>query len=186
MFDNRLQQLREEKGLNKKETARQLGIAYTTYVGYEGNEREPNSETLIKISRFFDVDVDYLIGISPCKRHANHIAVGDLGLSENSINILKQLEQEDKDTLSTMIEHPNFLALLQDFGRYKQDCADKSTTEKSFEEFYNGLSQYGKDFYAVENPTDYEYLLFQSVERQLEYMLNRPKDIIYPNTKDTP
>lgn len=44
-----------------KEAARGLGIPYTTYVGYEKGDREPNSEMLIKIASFFSVSVDYLI-----------------------------------------------------------------------------------------------------------------------------
>lgn len=67
MFDKRLRQLREEKGLNMRQAANELGIPYTTYISYEKNEREPNSEMLIKIAVYFDCSVDYLIGISDSK-----------------------------------------------------------------------------------------------------------------------
>ena len=60
----RLKQLREEKGWNMRETARMLGIPYTTYISYEKGDREPNSEMLIKFADFFNVSVDYLIGIN--------------------------------------------------------------------------------------------------------------------------
>lgn len=62
MFDNRLRELREKKNLNMKQAANQLGIPYTTYVGYEKNEREPNSETLVLLADFFECSTDYLIG----------------------------------------------------------------------------------------------------------------------------
>ena len=45
-----------------KSAAAAIGIPYTTYVGYEKGDREPNSEMLIKIASFFEVTVDYLIG----------------------------------------------------------------------------------------------------------------------------
>lgn len=64
MFDDRLKQLREEKGLNKKTTAKLLEIPYTTYIGYEKDEREPNSETLIQIANFFNCTIDFLLGRS--------------------------------------------------------------------------------------------------------------------------
>lgn len=64
MFKDRLKNLRIERGYNMKETARLLGIPYTTYVGYEKNEREPNSEILIQLADFFGVTVDYLVGRS--------------------------------------------------------------------------------------------------------------------------
>ena len=58
---NRINQLRNEKQISMKEAARGLGIPYTTYVGYEKGDREPNSEMLIKIASYFSVSVDYLI-----------------------------------------------------------------------------------------------------------------------------
>lgn len=64
MFESRLRKLREDKGINMKQTARALGIPYTTYVGYEKNEREPNSEVLVRLANFFNCSVDYLIGRS--------------------------------------------------------------------------------------------------------------------------
>lgn len=61
---NRMQLLREEKGLNMKEAAAQLQLPYTTYRNYEQGLREPNSETLVQIANFYEVSVDYLIGRS--------------------------------------------------------------------------------------------------------------------------
>lgn len=59
---SRIRELRESKGLNMKETARLLGIPYTTYVNYEKDQREPTSEVLIQLADFFDTSVDYLVG----------------------------------------------------------------------------------------------------------------------------
>lgn len=58
----RIKELRLERKLNMRETARQLGIPYTTYVNYEKGTREPNLEMLIKLADFFNVSVDYLLG----------------------------------------------------------------------------------------------------------------------------
>ena len=58
---NRLSQLRQEKGLNMREAARQLGMPSTTYVNYEKGTREPNSETLISLAKFYGTSIDYLL-----------------------------------------------------------------------------------------------------------------------------
>ena len=58
---NRLSQLRQEKGLNMREAARQLGMPYTTYVNSEKGTREPNSETLISLAKFYGTSIDYLL-----------------------------------------------------------------------------------------------------------------------------
>ena len=64
MFDNRLSILREESGMSKKDVAVALKIPYTTYLNYENDIREPNSDTLIKIAKLYGVSIDYLLGMS--------------------------------------------------------------------------------------------------------------------------
>lgn len=64
---NRIKELREESNLTMRDAAKLVGIPYTTYVGYEKGEREPNSEMLIRIASAFKVSVDYLIGRSDIK-----------------------------------------------------------------------------------------------------------------------
>lgn len=77
MFEDRLKRLREGKGLNMKQAAIELGITYTTYVGYEKNEREPNSETLILLADYYDCSVDYLVG------RTNQVKTNDFGFNVN-------------------------------------------------------------------------------------------------------
>lgn len=60
----RLKYLREQRGKTMRETAAELGLPYTTYINYEKELREPNSETLVMLANHYDVSVDYLIGRS--------------------------------------------------------------------------------------------------------------------------
>ena len=60
----RLKYLREKSGKTIRETASELGLPYTTYINYEKELREPNSETLVMLANHYDVSVDYLIGRS--------------------------------------------------------------------------------------------------------------------------
>lgn len=64
MFNDRLKDLRLSKGYNMRQMAAALNLPYMTYVHYEKNEREPNSETLVLMAKYFDVTVDYLLGKS--------------------------------------------------------------------------------------------------------------------------
>lgn len=59
---NRIRSLRQQKGITMSQAAQALGIPYTTYANYDTGTREPNSEMLIAIARFYGVSVDYLIG----------------------------------------------------------------------------------------------------------------------------
>ena len=59
---NRIYELRTQMGITMKEAAARLGMPYTTYVNYEKGTREPNSETLILLARFFGTTIDTLLG----------------------------------------------------------------------------------------------------------------------------
>ena len=59
---NRMRELRLENNKTMKQAAKELEMPYTTYVNYEKGLREPNSEVLIKIAKYFSVSIDYLLG----------------------------------------------------------------------------------------------------------------------------
>ena len=65
---NRIKELREELNKTRAQVARELKMPYTTYVNYEKEDREPNSEVLITIANYFHVSVDYLIGRTDNRR----------------------------------------------------------------------------------------------------------------------
>jgi transcriptional regulator with XRE-family HTH domain len=60
----RLKELRAEKGLTQAELASVLSLNQTAVGKYERGQLEPTFETLMKLSRFFEVSIDYLIGNS--------------------------------------------------------------------------------------------------------------------------
>jgi len=66
----RLQELREEHHLNKKEAAAFLHKKYTTYVNHEKGEREPDSEDLKAYATAYNVSIDYLVGLTNEKHPA--------------------------------------------------------------------------------------------------------------------
>ena len=63
-MNDRLRQLRERMGLSQTAAAKKMGIVRTTYSNYEAGNREPDVETFIKMSDFFGVSTDYLMGNS--------------------------------------------------------------------------------------------------------------------------
>lgn len=61
-MNERLRQLRLEKGLTAREVAFSLGMTLGAYAHYEQGIREPSIAILIKLCDLFDVSADYLIG----------------------------------------------------------------------------------------------------------------------------
>jgi transcriptional regulator with XRE-family HTH domain len=62
MISTRLSQLRKRKRWTLQYTADRLGIAKSTYAGYESGYREPSLEAVAQISRLFNSSIDYLVG----------------------------------------------------------------------------------------------------------------------------
>lgn len=63
MLGQRLSALRGKSGLTQKELSSRLGMARTTYSGYENGTREPDHQTLQKFAAYFGVTTDYLLGV---------------------------------------------------------------------------------------------------------------------------
>ena len=56
-----MKDLRVKSGLNKQQVADRLGMPYTTYNNYETDARQVGSDTLKKLSKMYDVTIDYLL-----------------------------------------------------------------------------------------------------------------------------
>ena len=61
-FRKRLQQLREAKRISRKVLSELCGLNSDAIRRYERGEIDPTLQSLIAISEYFEVSVDYLIG----------------------------------------------------------------------------------------------------------------------------
>lgn len=62
MLDNRLKELRLERGLTQQKVAESLNVSQPNYRRWETGERSPSSETLKKLADYFNVSTDFLLG----------------------------------------------------------------------------------------------------------------------------
>lgn len=68
-FGQILKTLRVKRGLSQKAFAEIFHIAQNTVSQYENGDRKPDIDFLKNISDFFDVSVDYLLGVKKEKDH---------------------------------------------------------------------------------------------------------------------
>lgn len=61
---NRLKNLRTSKSLSQEDLAEILNISSTAYGHYERGRTIPSTEMIIKLSKFYNVTTDYLLGRS--------------------------------------------------------------------------------------------------------------------------
>jgi len=60
---NRMKELRIDKGLTQIEVANILQVSRVVYNRYENNKREMPAELIVKLSKFYNISSDYLLGL---------------------------------------------------------------------------------------------------------------------------
>lgn len=63
-FGKRLKSLRQEKGIGQVELAKQIDVGKSIISLWERDECEPSLSKLIALSKFFEVSIDYLAGLT--------------------------------------------------------------------------------------------------------------------------
>lgn len=62
----RIRNLREDRDLKQKDVADILHIKMETYSRYERGKLQIHIEDLISLAKYYDVDLNYICGISNC------------------------------------------------------------------------------------------------------------------------
>jgi len=81
----RLKKLRTDKEISQSKLATILGVAQTTVAAWEVGRNEPDTQTLMQLSIFYDITVDYLIGFSNNMYHnENNDTVATINIGSGS------------------------------------------------------------------------------------------------------
>lgn len=67
MDNERLIDLREEKDLLQKEVAKEIGVVESVYSEWESGKLSIPTKRLVELANFFEVNIDYMVGISDIK-----------------------------------------------------------------------------------------------------------------------
>ncbi|MBQ7499611.1 MAG: helix-turn-helix transcriptional regulator [Clostridia bacterium] len=65
---HRIRDLREDKDLRQKDIADLLNCTQVAYSRYELGTRDIPTDVLIKLARFHNTSIDYLLGETDCKK----------------------------------------------------------------------------------------------------------------------
>jgi len=115
MLSRRLKKLRKEKQISQKDLAKKLNLSPSTIAMYETEKRKPDSETLERMSNYFDVSIDYLLGLTDERSSADKIkkAISDdpelhdvwdkISKRENLQLLFKQTKDMDDSSIRQII-----------------------------------------------------------------------------------
>lgn len=60
----RIRNLREDRDLTQNQLAKELNCSQQVYSNYELGQRDIPTDILIKLSKLYNVSIDYILGIS--------------------------------------------------------------------------------------------------------------------------
>lgn len=101
-FSEKIKELRAESNISQKVLAEKLGLSQSCVTKLENGLREPTGSTLIAFSKFFNVSVDYLVGLEEDSPATVSIKSPAPALSEEEkelLNIFSSLSESGKDTV---------------------------------------------------------------------------------------
>lgn len=109
----RLKDLRVEKGLTLRELSKIVNISHSALSNYENDKQTDISPfSLTKLAEFYDVSLDYIMGLSEQKKR-NVTPIEDLNISDEMIEILKE-QPFNTQLLSKMVTHEKFIQFMID------------------------------------------------------------------------
>ena len=121
-IQERIKDLRVEKGLTLEQLAEETGLSRSALGSYESNDTKDISHyAVVKLAKYYGVTTDYLLGLSEMKKHPD-AALTDLHLSDEMIEVLKS-GRLNTAILSELATHPGFGKLLADVEIYANGMA---------------------------------------------------------------
>ncbi len=122
-IQERLKDLRVEKGLTLEQLSQQTKIPASTLGSYESDDyKEIPHRNIFDLAKFYGVSTDYLLGMTE-NRQLDNISISDLHLSDAALSLLKD-RKFNTLLLSELITHEQFRKLMLDLEIYVDGLAD--------------------------------------------------------------
>jgi len=121
-IQERLWELRKDKGLNLEELAEKTGISKSALASYESDDnKEINHGNLITLADFYQVSIDYLFCRTENREQIN-TPLSELHLNDEAVALLKSGRINNR-LLCEMISHEKFAELMADAEIYVDGIA---------------------------------------------------------------
>ncbi len=121
-IQERLKDLRVERGLTLEQLAEQTGLSRSALGSYESDEfKDISHYALVRLAKFYGVTADFLLGLAETRNHPN-AALAELRLSDVMIELL-QSGKIDNALLCELATHPDFPRLMAELEVYVNGMA---------------------------------------------------------------
>ena len=158
---SRLRFLLEESGITQNQLAKKIGKTRQAVNSYTLGTTVPDSDTIVKLSQFFGVSSDYLLGLSDVKTQNRDLQfVCDYTkLSEEAVRKLASCDKEHSDSssfraiLNSFISSKAFSDIVREIGQY---IAQKEKLEE-----LQKCSEFSDEIRTLEKEVDFSLFCIQ-------------------------
>ena len=140
-FKDRLKEARLSRGLTQEQVAKQIGVAKSTFTGYEKGNSEPNMITISKIMNVLKVDANFL-----WQDETNYLTELVVSLDEKSLlKKYRDLDDHGREIVDFILnkEHERYMASINE----KPDALRIYT-------YMQKIAAAGNGFYFDDIPTE--------------------------------
>lgn len=157
LFNQRFKELKAEKNIMLKDLASDLGYSSSKLSYYLNGNNEPSYDELIKISNYFGVSIEYMLGVSPYRtKEQEYIArkqeFDTSALNEDVYCLVVEMLYNYNELYNYEKEHgqhhaySRMILLSKILNKYLEFCeyASWNTSER-----YNEMVDYGYEILAL-------------------------------------
>lgn len=122
-IQERLKDLRVERGLTLEQLSAETGISKSALGKYEADDfKDISPSSMVELAKFYGVSTDYLLGLTEQKNHPN-TELDALHLGDDAIEVLRTGKFNHR-LLSELICHKDFQRFMLDAEIYVDRIAD--------------------------------------------------------------
>ena len=104
----RLKSIREEHKISQQKLADNIGVSRSTIAMWETGGSQPDNESLIKLSKFFNVSIDYILGNSDEVSLLKTINKSEIEILFNKLNSLGK--EKTESYIMDLLDNPKYTA----------------------------------------------------------------------------
>lgn len=177
----KLKDERTNKKASIKEVCTKIQISEGVLSDYENNKKKPGAEALTALALFYNVSVDYLLGLSEVKHNFKDEINKEMGLSEDAIDALRAIKDFGGKTseitlnlINSMLGDSEFIGSLRETALlycYMKEDTRKPSDDQIEEYIENGYEKLGQSHYTVFNDEAEDFIQFKIQQIMMKFIL---------------
>lgn len=145
VIGERITNLRKIQGKTQDELANFLHCNRASFTNYEIGKRIPNIDVIVKLSKYFNVSADYLLGITDIEKPPENITEYQTAILKEIIETYGQVSQENiaieemSELIKAIIKHRRYHT-EQTAADIREEIADVKIMVTQLEMIYGDVS----------------------------------------------